>query len=365
MHKLHNIDMSDLGLSKNMKAQAALYMDLHLGRIISQSRDLYRVITEQGEATAEVSGKFRFSVQTPADYPAVGDFVLLDRAGHAEGHPIIHHVLLRKSVFIRRASGTAHHEQVVAANIDTVFICMSLNRDYNLRRVERYLGIAWDSGAVPVLVLTKADLCDDLSHKLEELRKIAPGVDILVTSSLTEEGHLAVLPYLGRGETVAFLGSSGVGKSTLINRLMGAEILETKEIRKDQRGRHTTTRRELLLLPGGGMVIDTPGMRELGIESADLAKTFADIQELAGMCRFRDCTHTKEPFCAVRQAIEEGSLSEERLESYGKLQKEARYEGLNSRQIESEKIATMFAELGGIKNARRLAKEKNRRRGGY
>ncbi len=361
---MHNIDMSDLGLSKNMEAQAALYAGLYLGRIISQSKDLYRVITEKGEATAEISGKFRFSAQTPADYPAVGDFVLLDRTLHAEGNAIIHHLLPRKSVFIRRASGTAHREQVVAANIDTLFICMSLNKDYNLRRAERYLGIAWDSGAVPVVVLTKSDLCDDLSHKLEELRKIAPGVDILVTSSLTEEGHLSALPYLGRGKTVAFLGSSGVGKSTLINRLMGAEILETKEIRKDHRGRHTTTRRELLLLPGGGMVIDTPGMRELGIESADLARTFGDVEELAGMCRFRDCTHTREPFCAVRQAIEEGVLSEERLESYRKLQKEARYEGLNFRQIENEKIATMFAEVGGIRNARKFAKEKNRRRGG-
>ena len=362
---MHTIHMNDLGLSESLEATSVLYENLHAGRVVSQSKDLYRVITEKGEGTAEVSGKFRFSVSTPGDYPAVGDFVMLDRAGDAEGHAIIHHVLPRKSAFIRRASGTANHEQVVAANIDTLFICMSLNRDYNLRRVERYLGIAWDSGATPVVVLTKADLCEDLSEKLEELRRVAPGVDVLVTSSLTEEGHLPVRHYLGRGKTVAFVGSSGVGKSTLINRLLGTEALQTREIRKDHRGRHTTTRRELLILPGGGMVIDTPGMRELGIESADFAKAFADIDELAAACRFRNCTHTREPFCAVRKAIEEGLLSEERLESYFKLKKEARYEGLNSRQIESEKIATMFAEVGGIKNARKFAKEKNRRRGGY
>ena len=362
---MNNISMETMGFSRSFMLESPLYEGLQAGRVMLQSRDLYRVIMESGEIMAEISGKFRFRVQGLSDYPAVGDFVMLRRAGNTGGNAIIHHVLPRKSVFIRRAAGTAGNEQVVAANIDTVFICMALKGDYNLRRAERYLGIAWDSGATPVMVLTKADLCHDLPEKLEELRSVACGVDILVTSSFTEEGYSPLWKYLRSGETVAFLGSSGVGKSTLINRLRGNDALQTGEIRKDQRGRHTTTRRELILLAGGAMVIDTPGMRELGIESADFSRAFAEIHELAARCKFRDCTHTGEPHCAVREAIRSGALSEDRLEAYIKLRKEARYEGLNSRQIENEKIASMFAEVGGIKNARRFAKEKNRRRRGY
>jgi ribosome biogenesis GTPase len=254
---------------------------------------------------------------------------------------------------------------VVAANIDTVFICMSLNNDFNLRRLERYLGVAWDSQAMPVIVLTKADLCDNLALKLRELDAVACGVDVLVTSSVSGDGYRSMQNYLGVGQTVAFIGSSGVGKSTLLNRLLGEQALETQEIRRDDKGRHTTTRRELIVLPGGGAVIDTPGMRELGIESADLSRTFADIDDLAAKCKFRDCTHTREPNCAVRKAINNGLLSEARLANYLKLKKEAKYEGLNSREIESEKIAAMFAEAGGIKNVRKQIKEINKKRRGF
>lgn len=357
---MKKIDLNSLGLTQRLSKEAEKYQGLYLGRVSSQAKDLYRVITEEGELTAEVSGKFRHLASTPSDYPVVGDFVLVDRMDNSNGNGIIHHVLTRRSCFGRKAAGS-NDLQVVAANIDQVFICMALNNDFNLRRLERYLSIAWDSGAIPVVVLTKADLCPDIEAKVDALSPLTVGVDVLITTSMSNDGYAAVQSRIVNGRTVAFIGSSGVGKSTLINRLLGEERLATHEIRNDDKGRHTTTRRELILIPGGGVVIDTPGMRELGIISADLSKSFADIDELAVSCRFRDCTHGSEPGCAVQQAIKDGFLSSERLASFKKLQKEAKYNGLNSKQIEKEKINTMFKGLGGMKNARKFIKEKSRK----
>jgi len=359
---LNKIDMSGLGLTGRFMQESKIYQGLTVGRVFAQNKDLYRVITETGELTAEVAGKFRHRARALSDYPAVGDFVMLDRTDDSAGHGIIHHVLTRKSAFARKAAGTTNDAQIVAANIDTVFICMSLNNDFNLRRLERYLAIAWDSGATPVVLLTKSDLCDDIGARLAEIAPLTFGVDVHVTTSMSDDGFPAQQGYLAKGRTVAFIGSSGVGKSTLINRLLGKDMFTVGEVRNDDKGRHTTTRRELVLLPSGGAVIDTPGMRELGLISADLAKTFADIDALAAKCKFRDCTHESEPGCAVQRAISDGNLPAERLASFNKLKKEARYDGLNAKLIEKEKINEMFSGFGGMKNARKFIKEKSRKR---
>lgn len=362
---MSKINLKNWGFNENFVSESLLYKNFYVGRVVSQYKDLYRIITEKGELTAEISGKFRFAVMKLSDYPAVGDFVMLDRDEDIDGNAIIHHILKRKSAFIRKAAGTSNDEQIVASNIDIVFICISLNNNFNLRRIERYLSVAWDSRAIPVIVLTKADLCTDLSQKIAEVDKIACGVDVLVTSGLSSDGLAFVQKYITDGRTVAFIGSSGVGKSTLINRLVGDSVFETQKVRNDDKGRHTTTRRELIFIPDGGMVIDTPGMRELGLEGADLSKTFADIDELAAQCKFHDCTHSREPNCAVKKAVTDGLLSAERLSNYLKLKKEARYEGLNSKQIDAEKLTAMFASFGGVKNARKFINEKNKDRRGF
>lgn len=307
------------------EALASEYPDLSLGRIVLQEKGLYHIVTEGGcRQLAEVSGKFRFEAAVPSDFPAVGDYVMADTNNGDTA--IIHHVLHRRSLFLRRAAGTSNTEQVACANVDTIFICMALNNDFNLRRLERYLSASWESGSVPVVLLTKADLCEDLDSKLVQVQSSAIGVDILTTSAIRDELD-SLLSYMTPGKTVAFVGSSGAGKSTLINHLLGEERLKTGGLRNDDRGRHTTTHRELLILPGGAIVIDTPGMRELGMWDASegIDTAFADIESLTEECRFSDCTHSGEPGCAVCEALKTGKLPQSRWQSYLKLTTENAY----------------------------------------
>lgn len=350
--------LKSYGLTDRFINESSIYEGLKLARVIAQYKGSYKVITEDGEQQAQISGKLRYETTELAKFPAVGDYVMVSYQNR-EDITIIHHILTRKSVFLRTAVGVSEQAQVIATNIDIVFICMSLNINYNLNRLERYLSIAWDSGAIPVIVLTKSDLCENLQKVVQEVEQISCFCDV-VTTSMYEDSITKFKPYLKEGVTAAFIGSSGVGKSTLINQMLGETMLETKEIGKGDKGRHTTTGRELFPCPLGGVVIDTPGMRELGVQSADLSKSFADMEELAQQCKFNDCTHTNEPGCAIQKALSEGLIDQRRLDSYFKLKNESSYEGLNSRQIEKQKIGRMFKDVGGMKNARKFAKEKRK-----
>jgi ribosome biogenesis GTPase len=328
------------------------------GRIISESKGYFRVYCQHGELSASMSGKMRYSVGEENPYPAVGDWVVI-KPLVKEQKGIIHAILPRKSWFSRKVAGARTQEQVVSANVDTVFIVSGLDggRSFNLRRIERYLTLAWNSGATPVIVLNKMDLCPDIDTYIRGVEGTAPGLPVFAVSAKQNTGLEALRNYVTRGSTAAFLGSSGVGKSALINALLGTEKQETGAVREDDHmGRHTTTRRELLLLPGGGIVIDTPGMRELQLWAGEenLQGAFLDIETLAEQCRFADCSHTAELGCAVKAAVEQWELDAARLESYRKLQNELKYlasrEEHSTRQYEKQKWKKIAKWVKELKN---------------
>lgn len=321
------MQLAFLGWDETFSSAFAPYScsGLIAGRVILQHNHIYIVATEAGEVHAQISGHLRHEAASGEELPAVGDWVAL-RLFSGDGVALIQAVLPRRSKFSRKAAGRTTSEQVVATNIDTVFLVVGMDNDFSPRRVERYLAAAWESGAAPVVVLNKVDLCADPAIRVAEIEEVARGVPVHVISALRGDGVEAVAAYCVPCRTVALLGSSGAGKSTLINALLGTALLPTAAVREhDSRGRHTTTRRELMFLPnGGGMVIDTPGMRELQLWQADegVQATFDEIETIGRKCRFRDCRHRNEPGCAVRAAVEEGELAPDRLSSLHKLQKE-------------------------------------------
>jgi ribosome biogenesis GTPase len=322
-------DLESLGWSEFFESAFQPYREQghFAGRVVLEERGAYRLYTEQGEVSARVRGKLRYDSESSADFPAVGDWVAVSRR-ERDGLHQIQAVLPRRSKFSRKAAGANSEEQVVAANVDTVFLVQGLDHDFNLRRLERYLVAAFESNAAPVVILNKADLCEDVEKKTSEAESVAPGTPVHAISSVSGDGLDALDQYVLPGVTVAFLGSSGAGKSTLINRIVGEEIQKTAEVREhDSRGRHTTTRRELIVLRTGGLLIDTPGMRELQMwdASGSLDLAFSDIQSIAAACYFSDCSHQNEPGCAVREALEDGSLDRGRYESYTKMEKEMEY----------------------------------------
>ena len=289
--------------------------NLIAARVAAQHRGAYVVWTAEGELRARAAGRLLYEHEVGEPIPGVGDWVGVRET-------TITAILPRRSAFIRKRAGLESEEQVLAANVDTAFLLAGLDDDFSLRRLERYITTAWDSGAAPVVVLTKADLCDDVVDAMLQVETVAIGVPVHSISNVTGIGVDELSERLQPGRTIVLLGSSGVGKSTLLNRLAGDEVMRTGVVAADGTGRHTTTHRELVRLPDGALVVDTPGLRELQFWDGDISAAFEDIEALAGECRFRDCAHAREPGCAVLAAVDGGTLALDRLRSWRKLQRE-------------------------------------------
>jgi ribosome biogenesis GTPase / thiamine phosphate phosphatase len=329
-----SLNLEDFGWNSYFKEHCDGHRNDNLipARVTFQGKGMYRLATENGELWAEIGGALRHESLGSGDLPACGDWVLADTP-QSRDRTVIRVLLPRRTLFSRKQAGTALGQQVIASNIDTVCLVSGLDSDFNPRRIERYLSIAWESGARPVIILNKADICVDVPVRIAETMSLAPGVPVLSVSATDGSGIDEILQFAGRGQTLALLGSSGVGKSSIVNRLLGSSVQDVREIDAyTGRGTHTTAARHLFMLPSGGLIMDTPGMRELQIWSADegIDATFDDIKTLAERCRFRDCRHLTEPGCQVRAAVARGELDAGRFANFSKLRKEARYIELKS-----------------------------------
>lgn len=323
----HNI--KNLGWNESLERQFSKYKDLYtFGRIAVEYKRIYKVYFEEGEVLASVSGKMNYEAVNREDYPAVGDWVVIDKVNSTNDRAYIHSILTRKSKFSRKYSEESTDEQIIATNIDIVFIFMSLDNNFNLRILERYIDMVLESGSRPVIILTEDDLCSDIEEKTRQVLQIAIGIDVLCVSAANNMGLDDIRGYIKEGITATFLGSSEVGKSTIINELIGDEIQETQGVsNREVKGKHTTANRQLIELPSGGIVIDNLDMGGFHItdEEESLDSAFEDIESLAQNCKFSDCTHTKEPKCAIRKAIEDGTLNISRYDNYVKLKKEEEF----------------------------------------
>jgi len=315
--------LQDLGWDEGWASELDQLDDDNLmpARVAAQHRGEFVLWTEDGELRAELPGRLRYDAGVGAALPAVGDWVAV-RARALEGRATIRAILPRRTSISRKEALTGSLEQVLAANVDIAFLLNGLDADFSVRRLERYLVLAWESGAEPVVVLTKTDLHGDVTDKVIEVETVAIGVPVLPVSNVTGDGVDAVREHLRATTSSVVLGSSGVGKSTLINRIAGEEVMSTSALAADGTGRHTTTHRQLIRLPGGALVIDTPGLREVQLWDGDSGGAFADIEALPAACRFSDCAHVREPDCAVLGAVDEGALELDRLRSWRKLQRE-------------------------------------------
>ena len=332
-------------------------------RIIEEQRDGYRVMTSFGEGRAVMAGRLRHEALDRAALPAVGDWVVLRLPPDSE-HGIVQEVLPRRTALLRKEAGATTTAQVVASNVDDVLLLSSLNSDLDPRRIERYLAAIWESGAQPCIVLTKADLCPDPEAAIDALADVALGVDVIVVSAQEGQGLEAFERFLTPGTTIALVGSSGVGKSTLVNALAGEDVQRVDVIRaRDERGQHTTTARRMMQLPSGALWVDTPGMREFGLWEADegLGEVFDDIEALATICRFRDCGHDTEPGCALHEAVESGDLDPGRIDAWQKLQRELAY--IARKQNQRAHLAQKQQQKRFGRMVRSITKEAKRRKG--